>query len=76
MMAIRAIFNGVSFVPQQPVSLPDQTEVLLLIEQDDPTARDAHHAATREYYQAGEDTDDTAWGKATAPESDKAWDQE
>jgi hypothetical protein len=80
MTAIRVIFDGKSFVPQQPVSLPPQSEGLVLIEQeaDDPAARQALDDAVRAYYQQSEnaDSDDEAWSRATTPDSRRAWDED
>ena len=77
MTAIRVIFDGKNFVPQQPVSLPDQAEALVIIEQTDPAAQQMLDAAIRAYYQQGaSDSDDDAWGKATASQSHRAWDED
>ncbi len=77
MNAIRAIFDGTAFIPQQPVSLPDQTEALVIVEQNDPCSKATLDAAVRAYYkpQAG-DADDDAWGKASAKQSHRAWDED
>src|SRR4051794_35032599 len=62
MTAIRVIFDGKTFVPQQPVSLPDQSEALVIVEQNDPTAQEALDAAVRAYYQRGaSDAEDEDW---------------
>ena len=76
MLAIRAIFDGKAFVPQQPVTLPDQSEVLVVIDQADPAAAAQPDADTRAYYQPAPDADDEAWAKATAPQSHRAWDED
>ena len=76
MTAIRVIFDGKAFIPQQPVSLPDQSEALVLVDQNDPSAQAQLDSAVRAYYQNPEDGDDDAWGKATAPESHRAWDED
>lgn len=78
MTAIRVIFDGKTFVPQQPVSLPDQSEALVIVEQDDPAARGALDAAVRAYYEQGGagDAEDDAWGDATAGQSHHAWDED
>jgi hypothetical protein len=76
MTAIRVIFDGKTFVPQQPVSLPDQSEALVIVEQNDPAAQAALDAAVRAYYQNGHDADDNAWANATTPESSRAWDED
>jgi hypothetical protein len=77
MTAIRVIFDGKAFIPQQPVSLPDQSEAMVIIEQNDPSAQAQLDAAVRAYYQGSlDDIDDIAWGDATAPNSHKAWDED
>jgi len=79
MTAIRVIFDGKAFIPQQPVSLPDRSEAMVIVEQNDPTAQAQLDASVRAYYQGGEDADDAddaAWGDATAPNSHKAWDED
>jgi hypothetical protein len=78
MTAIRVIFDGKSFVPQQPVSLPDQAEAIVFIDQNDPAAHAQLDADIRAYYQnaPSPDADDDAWGAATTPKSDTAWDEE
>lgn len=78
MTAIRAIFDGKAFIPQQPVSLPPQSEALVIVEQTDPTAQHHLDAAVRAYYQAapGGDADDNAWANAASPQSHRAWDED
>jgi len=76
MTAIRAVFDGKNFVPQQPVSLPAQSEAIVLVEGADPAAQEQLDQALRAYYQSGPDADDAAWGKATAAESHRAWDKD
>jgi hypothetical protein len=76
MTAIRVIFDGKTFVPQQPVSLPDQSEAMVIVDQNDPSAKAQLDAAVRAYYQNTDDADDLAWGEATAPNSRKAWDED
>ncbi len=76
MTAIRVIFDGKAFIPQETVSLPDQSEAMVIIEQNDPSAQAQLDAAVRAYYQQGkQDADDAGWGEATAPNSHKAWDE-
>jgi hypothetical protein len=54
--------------------LPDQSEALVIVEQNDPAALDA---AVRAYYQQGDgDAEDDAWGDATAGQSHRAWDED
>jgi hypothetical protein len=74
--AIRVIFDGKAFIPQQPVSLPNQSEALVILEQDDPAAQADMDASIRAYYQSKDDADDDGWGEATAPGSNEAWDED
>lgn len=76
MFAIRVIFDGKTFVPQQPVTLPDQSEALVIIDQADPADQARLDADIRAYYQSATDADDDAWGKATARQSHRAWDED
>jgi hypothetical protein len=39
MTAIRVIFDGKAFIPQQPLSLPAQSEALVIVEQADRSAQ-------------------------------------
>lgn len=77
MTAIRVVFDGKAFIPQQPVSLPPQSEGLVIVEQEDPAAQQQLDDAVRAYYKKdANDADDEAWGNATAPLSHRAWDEE
>ena len=77
MTAIRVIFDGRSFVPQEPVTLPAQSEALVIVEQTDAAAQIALDETIRAYYSKGpEDADDAAWGKATSLQSPRAWDED
>ena len=76
MPAIRAIFDGKAFVPQEPVSLPDQSEAIVIVDQGDAAARARLDAEIRAYYQSASDEEDEAWGSATAPQSHRAWDED
>ncbi|HZL36424.1 MAG TPA: antitoxin family protein [Tepidisphaeraceae bacterium] len=76
MTAIRVIFDGKAFIPQQSVSLPDKSEALVLIEQNDPRAGAQLDAAIRAYYQNTTDVDDDAWAAATSLQSQRAWDED
>jgi hypothetical protein len=66
MTAIRVIFDGKAFIPQQPVSLPSQSEALLLVDHADPLAQANLDTAVRDYYQhiKGQDAEDAAWANA------------
>jgi hypothetical protein len=74
--SIRAIFDGKTFVPQGPVSLPPQAEALVLVETVDPAAEARVDDAIRAYYQSGPDADDEAWTRATEKDSYRAWDED
>jgi hypothetical protein len=76
MTVIRVIFDGKAFIPQQSVSLPVQSEALVLVEQNDPHAVAHLDAAIRAYYQNVNDADDDAWAAATSPQSQRAWDED
>lgn len=77
MIAIRAIFDGKAFVPQQPVSLPAQSEALVIVDETDPAAQAALDAAVRAYYTtSASDAEDDAWDKAATPQSFRAWDED
>ena len=76
MTAIRAVFDGKAFIPSQPVSLPIQSEALVLVENADPAAQQQLDQAVRAYYQSEGNGDDEAWGRATAPDSQRAWDED
>ena len=76
MTAIRVIFDGKAFVPQQPVSLPAQSEALVIVEQTDLAAQERLDTAVRAYYQAGNDAEDDAWANATSAQSHRAWDED
>ena len=73
MTAIRVIFDGKAFVPQQPVSIAPQTEAVVLVEGSDPAAPSLDEAM-RQYYLGGEDPEDESWARATAQQSRDAWD--
>jgi hypothetical protein len=64
MTAIRVVFDGKTFVPQQPVSLPAQSEALVIVEGTDRSAQEQLDTAVRAYYegQGGSDAEDDAWG--------------
>lgn len=76
MAAIRVIYDGKAFIPIEPVSLPDRSEALVIVEQTDPTGMAKLDAAVRSYYQGTLDADDDAWGKAVASDSSRAWDED
>ncbi len=78
MTAIKVIFDGKAFIPQLPVSLPAQSEALVIVEQTDLAAEGQLDAAVRAYYEKaqGGGAEDDAWAKATAPQSHQAWDED
>ena len=78
MTAIRVILDGKAFVPKTPVTLPPQSEALVIVDQNDPSARAKLDAGVRAYYEQtqGGDADDEAWTKATSPQSQRAWDED
>jgi hypothetical protein len=75
MTAIRAVFDGKTFVPQQAVSLPPQSEVLVLVDGTDEAAQQELDRAVRAYYQGGSDDEDEAWGRAIERGSQEAWEE-
>ena len=80
MTAIRVIFDGKTFVPQQPVTLPADSEALVIVEQADPAAQARLDAELRAYYTslgpAGADEEDEARAKGAAPDLSRAWDED
>jgi hypothetical protein len=76
MTAIRAIFDGKAFIPQEAVVLPTQAEALVLVDAVDPVAQAKLDDAVRAYYQGGPDADDAAWARATERGSHRAWDED
>jgi len=66
MHAIRVIFDGKAFVPQQPLSLPAQSEALVIVDQADPAAQARIDDEIRAYYQSASDDEDEAWVNATS----------
>ena len=76
MTAIRVIFDGKTFVPQRPVSLPAESEALVFVDGTDPIAQDELDQSIRAYYQSGSDAEDDAWGRATTTDSKRAWEED
>lgn len=76
MTAIRVVFDGKVFVPEGPVSLPAQSEAMVILDDPDPAAQAALDRAVREYYESRPDEDDEAWSRATATDSHRAWDED
>jgi hypothetical protein len=76
MTAIRVIFDGKAFIPQQSVSLPDKSEALVLVEENDSQAGVQLDADIRAYYENSSDSEDDAWAASTSSQSQRAWDQD
>lgn len=76
MTAIRVVYDGKAFIPQQPISLPAQSEALVLVDGEDAEAQQQLNDAIRAYYAGRSDVEDEEWGKATAPKSHRAWDED
>ena len=74
MVVVRVIFDGNVFVPQEPITLPVQSEGVVMLKGDSNAAQQEPEDAVRAYYRGGTDADDEAWGKATTPQSHRAWD--
>jgi hypothetical protein len=76
MTAIHVIFDGKHFVPKEPVSLPADSEAVVIVTRDDDAARAKLDAEVRAYYQSASDAADDAWARAVAPKSISAWDED
>ena len=79
MTAIRVIFDGRAFVPQQQVSLPPQSEGLVIIQHADPAAQAQLDSAVRAYYEgltSRGDAEDEAWGNTIGTRLPLAWDED
>ncbi len=76
MSAIRVIFDGKAFIPQQPVSLPLRAEAIVIVDQADPAAEAQLDKETAAYYAHADRVEDDAWGNAVAPASAKAWEED
>jgi hypothetical protein len=76
MTAIIAIFDGKAFVPQQSISLPTQSQVIVYIDQVDAQATARLNDQLRAYYTAKPDDSDEDWASAIAPGSARAWDED
>jgi hypothetical protein len=75
MRAIRATFDGKTFVPDEPVNLPAQSSVTVLIESDEAAALTEYDKAIREYYLSGAEADDD-WPEELESDFKKAWDED
>jgi hypothetical protein len=76
MTVIRAIFDGKTFVPQEPITLATQAEALVLVESADQGAQQKLDEAVRAYYQGAGDAEDDLWASAAGPELHRAWDED
>jgi hypothetical protein len=78
MVFIRAHFDGTVIVPDEPVTLPPQTQVMILVDSDETASTSNLEKATREYYLglASNESEDVAWGNGLAHDSSQAWDEE
>jgi len=74
MRVIRATFDGKTFVPDEPVNLPAQSSVTVLVEPD-TTDWAEYGKAIREYYLSGADADDD-WPEELQSDFKKAWDED
>jgi hypothetical protein len=76
MTAIRVIFDGKAFVPEEPVSPPEKSEAIVIVEADLAAAHAGLDAAVRAYYENKADSEDDDWAAATLPHSHRAWDED
>lgn len=76
MSAIRVIFDGKAFVPQEPVSLPLRAEAIVIVDQADPAAVAKLDRETAAYYAESERSEDDAWGNVVATDAVKAWEED
>jgi len=76
MKVVRAHFDGKFVVPDEPVKLAPQSEVMILIDQEDPAGELALAEATRRYYEgqsADDCAEDEAWAKGVESDIKSAW---
>ncbi len=80
MLAIRAHFDGSVIVPDEPVSLPPQAQVTVLVNSTESPSMDELERLTREYYQGQSQTRDEFdaddWGRGVAHDLPYAWQEE
>lgn len=79
MVVIRAHFDGKVIVPDHPLDLAPQSQVVVLVDVDDPSSGANLDKATRAYYTnqpPAEQAEDVEWGQASAGDGAKAWDDE
>lgn len=79
MVAIRAHFDGSVIVPDEPVSMRPQTQVVVLADLAGTASLEELENATREYYCGLADADgalgDGGWGEGLAGDSHLAWEE-
>ena len=74
MRAIRAHFDGRVIVPDEPLELPADSKVTVLIQTPEEDARIADE--TKKYYQSlteEEKAEDAEWGRGVAKRLPNAW---
>jgi hypothetical protein len=78
MVVIRAHFDGSVIVPDEPLLLAAQSQVVVLVDSIGSESAGKLEEATRDYYQAQscDDLSDEGWGSALSRDSRQAWDQE
>lgn len=76
MTVIRAHFDGSKIVPDEPVQLAPNQQVVVLVDSPANGTATELDRATREYYQSDPSSlsEDQDWGGAVAPGSSTAWD--
>ena len=75
MRAIRATFDGKTFVPDQPVNLPAQSSAIIIVESNDPAGQEELDREIRDYYLSTPDADDD-WPQELQNDMKKAWDED
>lgn len=76
MTSFRATFDGRAFVPDEPVSLPPDSKVTLMMRDGNEPTQEQIDAEVRAYYMAGEDAEDLEWIKATQKDLSRLWDKD
>lgn len=77
MVAIRAHFDGSVIVPDEPVNLPPQSQVVILLDGASSIAAADLERATQKYYQeSASDSEDSSWAQGAEADSRTAWDEE
>ena len=76
MLAIKVIFDGKTFVPQEPVSLPVDLQTSIYLDEPTPPAVETINDEVRRYYQELTDSEDQEWGRAVERDLPKAWDED